>query len=92
MFLETRGKRIQNSVIVYLLVSQFLAKVGHDVTELGSADETIAVLVEHSEGFPDLLLAEKSTIKYQQQILSCLLPTQGKALLQGDGKKYKTRA
>ena len=46
-------------MLVYLLVSQFLAKVGHDVTELGSADETIAVLVEHSEGFPDLLLAEK---------------------------------
>ena len=43
----------------YLLVSQLLPQVGHHVAELGCADEAVAVLVEHPEGLPDLLLAKK---------------------------------
>ena len=43
----------------YLLVSQLLPQVGHHVTQLGRADEAIAVLVEHPEGLPNLLLATK---------------------------------
>ena len=44
---------------IYLLVSQLLPQVGHHVTQLGRADEAIAVLVEHPEGLPNLLLATK---------------------------------
>ena len=44
---------------IYLLVSQLLPQVGHHVTQLGRADEAIAVLVEHPEGLPDFLLATK---------------------------------
>ena len=43
--------------LVHLLVSQLLPQVSHHVAELGSADEAVAVLVEHPEGFSDLLLA-----------------------------------
>ena len=51
-------KRFKNNDS-YLLVSQLLPQVGHHVTELGCADEAIAILVEHPEGLPDLLLAKK---------------------------------
>ena len=44
----------------YLLVSQLFPQVGHHVAELGCADEAIAILVEHPEGLPDLLLAKKN--------------------------------
>ena len=37
--------------LVHLLVSQFLPQVGHHLTQLRSAYEAIAVLVEHPEGF-----------------------------------------
>ena len=42
---------------INFLVSELLAQVGHDVTELGGRDETVAVLVEHLEGLDDFLLA-----------------------------------
>ena len=37
--------------LVHLLVSQFLPQVGHHLSQLRSAYEAIAVLVEHPEGF-----------------------------------------
>lgn len=43
--------------LVDLLISELLAEVGHDVAQLSRRDETVAVLVEHTEGFADLLLA-----------------------------------
>jgi len=43
--------------LVDLLVCEFLAQICHHVTQLGRRDEAVAVLVEHSEGFPDLLFA-----------------------------------
>ena len=43
--------------LLHLLVSQLLPQVGHHVTQLGGADEAVAVLVEHPEGFSDLFLA-----------------------------------
>ena len=43
--------------LVHLLISQLLPQVGHHVTQLGGADEAVAVLVEHPEGFSDLFLA-----------------------------------
>ena len=46
-------------MVVYLLVSQLLPQVGHHVAQLGGADEAVAVLVKHPEGFSDLLLARK---------------------------------
>merc|ERR1712057_40607 len=42
--------------LVDLLVGGLLAEVGHDVTELSSGDEAVAVLVEDLEGLLDLLL------------------------------------
>ena len=42
--------------LVNLLVGQFLAEVGHYVPQLGSRNETVAVLVENLEGLEDLLL------------------------------------
>ena len=42
---------------VDLFIGQFLAEVGHDVSQLSSRDEPIAVLVEHTESFTDLLFA-----------------------------------
>ena len=42
--------------LVHLLVRQLLAQVGHHVPQLRRADEAVAVLVEHSERLPDLLL------------------------------------
>ena len=41
--------------LVDLLVSEFFTEIGHDVTELSRADESVAVLVENLEGFLDLL-------------------------------------
>ena len=41
----------------YLLVGELLSEVGHDVSQLGGGDETVAILVEHTEGLPDLLFA-----------------------------------
>ena len=43
----------------YLLVSQLLPQVCHDVTQLGRADEAVSVLVKHPEGLSNLLLAKK---------------------------------
>ena len=43
--------------LVDLLVGELLPEVGHDVAQLGRADEPVAVLVEHSECLSDLLLA-----------------------------------
>ena len=43
----------------HLLVCQLLSEVGHDVPELSRADETVAVLVEHTESFADFLFTEK---------------------------------
>ena len=43
--------------LVDLLVRELLPEVGHHVPQLSGADETIPVLVEHSESLPDLLLA-----------------------------------
>ena len=40
----------------YLFISQLLSEVSHDMTELSSADETVAVFVEHPEGLSDLFL------------------------------------
>merc|ERR1719218_220464 len=42
--------------LIGLLVGEFLAKVGHDVSELSSADEAIAVLVEDLESLNNLFL------------------------------------
>jgi len=42
--------------LVDFLVCEFLAEVCHDVPELGSADESVAVLVKHAECFTNLLL------------------------------------
>ena len=42
--------------LVDLLVGELLPEVGHDVAQLGRADEPVAVLVEHSECLSDLLL------------------------------------
>eukprot|EP00968_Pinguiococcus_pyrenoidosus_P014577 scaffold1313_cov250-Pinguiococcus_pyrenoidosus.AAC.13 len=42
--------------LVHLLVRELLAQVGHDVAQLGGADEAVAVLVEDLKGFEDLLL------------------------------------
>ena len=49
-------------MVVYLLVSQLLPQVSHHVAQLGGADEAVAVLVKHPEGFSDLLLARKSIV------------------------------
>ena len=43
--------------LVHFLVSQLLPKVGHDVPQLGSGDESVTVLVEHSESLADFFLA-----------------------------------
>jgi len=43
--------------LVDLLISQLLSQVGHDVPQLGGGDEAVAVLVEDTEGLPDLLFA-----------------------------------
>ena len=43
--------------LVDFLVGEFLAEVGHHVPQLGGGDEAVAVLVEHAERLPDLLLA-----------------------------------
>ena len=48
--------------LVHILVSQLLPQVGHHVTQLGRADEAIAVLVKHPEGLPNLLLATKKVL------------------------------
>merc|ERR1712199_141159 len=42
--------------LIDLLVGELLAEVGHDVAQLGSGDEAVAVLVEDLEGLLDLLL------------------------------------
>ena len=42
--------------LIDLLVREFLSEVGHDVTKLGSGDETISVLIEDLESLKDLLL------------------------------------
>jgi hypothetical protein len=42
--------------LVHLLVGELLSEVGHDVSQLSSRDESIAVLVEHFESLQDLLL------------------------------------
>ncbi len=42
--------------LVHLLVSELLAEVGHDVSQLGGGDESVTVLVEHLECLKDLLL------------------------------------
>eukprot|EP01084_Bolivina_argentea_P181929 314162_1 len=42
--------------LVDLLVGELLAEVRHDVAELSSGDETVAVLVENAESLLDLLL------------------------------------
>ncbi len=47
----------QKSIKRYLLIGKLLAKVGHDMSELSSADEAIAVLIENAESLTDLLLA-----------------------------------
>lgn len=43
--------------LVDLLVGKLFAEICHDVPELGRRYEAVAVLVEHPEGLPDLLLA-----------------------------------
>ena len=43
--------------LLHHLLPQFLPQIGHHETQLVDADETIAVLVEHLEGFSDLFLA-----------------------------------
>merc|ERR1719189_1967031 len=47
--------RLSNHLI-HLLISELLTKVGHDMAELRSADEAVAVAIEHLEGFDQLLL------------------------------------
>eukprot|EP00295_Goniomonas_pacifica_P007279 CAMPEP_0175835060 /NCGR_PEP_ID=MMETSP0107_2-20121207/16388_1 /TAXON_ID=195067 ORGANISM="Goniomonas pacifica, Strain CCMP1869" /NCGR_SAMPLE_ID=MMETSP0107_2 /ASSEMBLY_ACC=CAM_ASM_000203 /LENGTH=77 /DNA_ID=CAMNT_0017148323 /DNA_START=57 /DNA_END=287 /DNA_ORIENTATION=- len=42
--------------LVDLLVGKLLTEVGHDVAELSSGNEAVAVLVEHLEGLENLLL------------------------------------
>lgn len=42
--------------LIDLLISELLSKVGHDVTQLGSGDESVSVLVEDLERLEDLLL------------------------------------
>merc|ERR1712170_63279 len=43
--------------LIDLLVRKLLTEVSHDVSELGSRDESVAILVEHLKGLKDLLLA-----------------------------------
>ena len=43
--------------LVDLLVRELLTQVGHDVTQLGGGDETVAVAVEDLEGLNELLLS-----------------------------------
>jgi hypothetical protein len=45
--------RFANHFIDFL-VRELLTKVGHNVTQLGSRDETVSVLVKDLEGFKDL--------------------------------------
>mmetsp|Transcript_11557 Transcript_11557/g.38203 ORF Transcript_11557/g.38203 Transcript_11557/m.38203 type:complete len:232 (+) Transcript_11557:50-745(+) len=42
--------------LIHLLVGEFLAEVGHHVTQLRGGDEAVAVLVEHLERFLQFLL------------------------------------
>ena len=39
-----------------LLIGELLAQVGHDVTQLGGGDETVAIAIENLEGLDELLL------------------------------------
>ena len=41
---------------MYLLVGELLAQIGHDVAQLGSRDETVAIAIEHLERLDELLL------------------------------------
>lgn len=43
--------------LVHFFVGEFLAQIGHDVAEFRCRDETVAVLVKHSECLANLLLA-----------------------------------
>jgi len=43
--------------LVYLLVGQLLAQIGHNVSQLCGGDEAISVFVEYSKGLSDLFLA-----------------------------------
>uniref|UniRef100_A0A6V2M3V7 Uncharacterized protein n=1 Tax=Ditylum brightwellii TaxID=49249 RepID=A0A6V2M3V7_9STRA len=42
--------------LINLLISELFPKVGHDVTQFGSRDEAISVLVENLEGLKNFLL------------------------------------
>ena len=57
-------------IFAYLLVCQLLPEVGHDVPELSRADETVSVLVEHTESFADFLFTEN--IKYPSIVINGL--------------------
>lgn len=39
--------------LINLLIGELLTQVGHNVTKFGGGNETVAVLVEHLEGFQD---------------------------------------
>jgi hypothetical protein len=41
--------------LINLLVGELLTKVGHDMTQFGGRDETVAILIEDLECFEDLL-------------------------------------
>merc|ERR1712107_207103 len=42
--------------LIDLLISKLLAKIRHDVTQLGGTDKSIAITVEHLECLDELLL------------------------------------
>jgi hypothetical protein len=39
-----------------LVIRELLSKICHHVSELGGADKAIAILIENTESFPNLLL------------------------------------
>jgi hypothetical protein len=54
---KRKNERHSPNHLVYFFISELLAQVGHDVTQLSRRDKAVAVLVEDSERFANLLLA-----------------------------------